>query len=151
MAPESIDVHWMGDAAEFAGAVAVREQVFCEEQGVPREDELDGRDEQAAHVVAVETGAGRVIGTTRLLVSGSDARVGRVAVERDWRRRGIASRMLELALAGARERGCVSARLAAQMQATALYQQAGFAIDSEPFEEAGIAHVWMSRSLTPGD
>jgi predicted GNAT family N-acyltransferase len=147
MSAASIDVHWSGGAEELTGAIALREQVFCEEQGVPREEELDGRDDDAAHVVAVDSASGRVIGTTRLLVSGTDARVGRVAVERGWRRRGVASRMLALALAGALERGCASARLAAQMQATALYAQAGFAVDSEPFEEAGIAHVWMSRPL----
>ncbi len=40
-------------------------------------------------------------------------------------------------------------RLAAQLVAVALYEQAGFAVESEQFEEAGIAHVWMGRSLAP--
>ncbi|HSZ12601.1 MAG TPA: GNAT family N-acetyltransferase [Solirubrobacteraceae bacterium] len=53
----------------------------------------------------------------------------------------------ELALAAARERGCVRARLAAQLEAVALYEQAGFAVESEQFEEAGIPHVWMGRRL----
>ncbi len=145
-----IEVRWADGREELAGAIAVREQVFCAEQGVSREEELDGLDDDARHVVAID--AGRVIGTTRLRVSGSDARVGRVAVERDWRRRGIASRMLELALSGAREQGCTSARLAAQLQATALYEHAGFAIEpGEPFDSAGIAHLWMSRALTSAE
>jgi predicted GNAT family N-acyltransferase len=92
-----------------------------------------------------------VVGTLRLLLGGGVAKVGRVAVERDWRRRGIASRMLNLALARARERGCQQARLASQLDATALYERAGFIVESDPFEEAGIAHVWMSRRLTPDD
>lgn len=147
-----IDVRWAAGPAELAGAVAVRERVFCEEQGVSREEELDGLDDDARHVVAIDTASGRVVGTTRLRVSGADARVGRVAVEPDWRRRGIASRMLELALGGAREQGCTSARLAAQMQATALYEQVGFAVESdEPFDSAGIAHLWMSRRLTAAE
>ncbi len=146
---ELIEVRWAAAPAELRGAVAVRERVFCDEQGVSREEELDGLDDDARHVVAIDTASSHVIGTTRLRVAGSDARVGRVAVERDWRRRGIALRMLELALSGAREQGCTSARLAAQMQATALYEQAGFAIESdEPFDSAGIAHLWMSRSLS---
>jgi ElaA protein len=125
----------------------VREQVFCREQGVAKEEELDGLDEQALHLVAVEPAGARVIGTLRVLVAGREAKIGRVAVEKPWRRRGIASRMLEIALSGARERGCTSARLASQLQATRLYEEAGFTVESEPFQEAGIPHVWMGRQL----
>ncbi len=56
------------------------------------EDELDGRDAQALHLVALEPDGQRVIGTLRLLVDADRAKVGRVAVEREWRRRGIALR-----------------------------------------------------------
>jgi predicted GNAT family N-acyltransferase len=142
-----ITVRWAACPAELRGAIAVREEVFCREQGVPKEEELDGLDEQALHLVALDPDGGRVIATLRLLVAGTEAKIGRVAVEREWRRRGIASRMLQVALAGARERGCLSARLAAQLQATRLYEQAGFSVRSEPFESAGIAHVWMGRGL----
>jgi predicted GNAT family N-acyltransferase len=55
--------------------------------------------------------------------------------------------MLALALARAREQGCAQVRLAAQLQSAGLYRRAGFTVDSEPFEEAGIAHVWMERPL----
>ena len=49
----------------------------------------------------------------------------------------------------AREQGCTQARLAAQTRATGVYERAGFAVESEQFEEAGIPHVWMSRTLAP--
>jgi predicted GNAT family N-acyltransferase len=128
----------------------VREEVFCREQGVPKAEELDGLDDRALHLVALDPDGG-VIGTLRLLVTEGEAKIGRVAVQRPWRRRGIASRMLEVALAGARERGCRRARLASQLQATRLYEEAGFSIESEPFEEAGIPHVWMGRTLEAGE
>ena len=92
-------------------------------------------------------GIPRVVGTLRLLVDGERAKVGRVAVEREWRRRGIALRMLELAIAQARADGCMRVRLAAQTAATALYERAGFAVESDEFEEAGIPHVWMGLRL----
>jgi predicted GNAT family N-acyltransferase len=38
-------------------------------------------------------------------------------------------------------------RLAAQIDAQRLYENAGFAVESAPFEEAGITHVWMARAL----
>ena len=149
MSGTEIEVRWAAGEEEMLGAIAVREEVFCREQGVSRAEELDGRDEEARHVVALAPGGGQVIGTARVLVDGEDAKIGRVAVERVWRLRGIASRMLDLALDGARERGCTRARLAAQIEAAALYERAGFAVESEPFEEAGIMHVWMGLQFAP--
>jgi putative N-acetyltransferase (TIGR04045 family) len=146
-----IPIRWASSPEEVRGALAVREQVFCREQGVPRAEEIDGHDGSALHLVAFEPDGQRVIGTLRLLVDAERAKVGRVAVERAWRRRGIAARMLELALVAARERGCVQVRLAAQLRATGIYQRAGFTVESEPFEEAGIPHVWMGKRLTQSD
>jgi predicted GNAT family N-acyltransferase len=151
MSEPEIEIRWVRGLEDMRGAFAVRERVFCGEQGVPREEEIDGRDKQAQHLVALTPDGRRVIGTLRLLVDGEEAKVGRVAVEREWRRRGIAARMLALALARARERGCVRVRLAAQLAATDVYRRAGFAVESEPFEEAGIQHVWMGQHLSQSD
>jgi len=146
-----ITIRWAHGPEDLRGALAVRERVFCGEQGVPREEEVDGRDEQALHLVALDPDGRGVIGTLRLLLDGDRAKVGRVAVERQWRRRGVAGRMLELALAEARARGCAQVRLAAQLAATGLYRRAGFAVESGPFEEAGIQHVWMGLRLPRSD
>lgn len=142
-----IPVHWARGPEDLRGALHVREQVFIREQGVPRAEEIDGRDQHAQHVVALEPGSQRVIGTLRLLVDATTAKVGRVAVERDWRRHGVAARMLTLALARAHEQGCTHVRLAAQIAATSVYRRAGFSVESEPFYEAGIEHVWMGLQL----
>jgi predicted GNAT family N-acyltransferase len=148
VANDHIEVRWALGPKDLEHAVELRRQVFCDEQGVPIEEELDGHDAEAEHLVAIARGR-PAIGTLRLLIDGQRAKVGRVAVARDWRRRGIGSRMLTLALLRAAEHGCTQARLAAQLDAVALYEQAGFAVESEMFEEAGIEHVWMGRALTP--
>jgi predicted GNAT family N-acyltransferase len=144
-----VEILWARGASDVEAALALREQVFCVEQGVPREEELDQLDDEALHLLALEPGSERVVGTLRLLLHGSDAKIGRVAVAAERRRGGIASQMLERALARARVERVVRVRLAAQLVAVALYEQAGFAVESEQFEEAGIAHVWMGRSLAP--
>jgi len=153
MSAEGYSIRWAGGPADISGAQALRFEVFCREQGVSSEEELDGRDDQALHVVVLESlqggVEGPVIATLRLLVCGEQAKVGRVAVHRSWRRRGIASRMLALALDRAQGLGCTRARLAAQLEAAALYEQAGFSAESEIFEEAGMPHVWMGRHLAP--
>jgi predicted GNAT family N-acyltransferase len=146
MGANATPIRWASGPEDLRGALAVREEVFCREQGVPPSEEVDGLDDRAQHLVAVEPG-GAVIATLRVLVAHGTAKIGRVAVERSWRRQRIASRMLDMALALALELGCTNARLAAQLDATGLYERAGFSVESEPFEEAGIEHVWMGRSL----
>jgi predicted GNAT family N-acyltransferase len=160
-----IELRWAHGDEDMRGVLTLRERVFCGEQGVPREEEIDGRDDDALHLVALAPEDGHVVGTLRLLLDRAPAdsspdtgladahddapgaKIGRVAVQREWRRRGIALRMLELALAAARERGCARVRLAAQLEAVALYEHAGFAVESDLFEEAGIQHVWMGQRL----
>jgi predicted GNAT family N-acyltransferase len=142
-----IPVYWARGPEDLRGALHVREQVFIREQGVPRAEEIDGRDLYAQHVVALEPDSQRVIGTLRLLIDANTAKVGRVAVEHDWRRRGVAARMLALALTRAHEQGCTHVRLAAQIAATSVYRRAGFSVESEPFQEAGIEHVWMGLQI----
>jgi predicted GNAT family N-acyltransferase len=149
MADAQLEIRWTQDPEEVHGAFALREQVFYGEQGVPREEDVDELDRHAQHLVAFEHDEARVIGTLRLLSFGEEAKIGRVVVAADRRRRGIASRMLQIALDRAREQGFARVRLAAQIRALELYEQAGFAVESEPFEEAGIPHVWMGLSLSP--
>lgn len=145
-AASGLELRWARTDAEVQAALRVRERVFCREQGVPLAMEHDGLDDGALHLLALGPSR-RVIGTLRVLLAADVAKIGRVAVERESRRRGVASRMLDAALALAQARGCGEARLAAQVAATGLYQRAGFAVVSRPFEEAGIAHVWMRRAL----
>jgi predicted GNAT family N-acyltransferase len=149
MAGAEIAIRWARDRRDLSGAIAVRTQVFCGEQGVAPEEELDGLDDDALHLVALDAGDARVVATLRLLLGEHVARIGRVAVLADSRHRGVASRMLELAVWRASEEGHVKARLAAQLRAKELYERAGFSVESEPFDEAGIPHVWMGRRLYP--
>src|SRR6266702_2870372 len=73
----------------------VREQVFVEEQKVPRELELDEWDESCEHAVACDS-RGEAVGTARLL---PDGRIGRMAVLGEWRRRGVGTALLKALLA----------------------------------------------------
>jgi predicted GNAT family N-acyltransferase len=132
-------------AGEVEAAFALRFAVFCDEQGVSREDELDGRDDEATHFVAVRDGA--VVGTCRLLVDGDVAKIGRMAVARDERRGGVGGRLLEAGEAAAREHGARRVVLAAQVQAEPFYARHGYRAAGRPFEEAGIEHIRMEKAL----
>ncbi len=130
-------------ATHWRRLMAVRRDVFIVEQAVPEAIELDGRDPDAIHFIAVDA-AGEPQGTARLL---PDGQIGRVAVVAEARRRGIGRRLLALAIAAARRRGDAGVWLNAQIDALALYEQAGFRAVGETFLEAGMTHQRMELGL----
>ena len=131
------EVPWDTHRRQLMG---VRREVFIDEQGVPEEIELDGRDPDASHFLATDTTTGEPIGTVRLL---PDGQIGRVAVVATARRRGIARRLLTRTIAAARRRGDAGVWLNAQIDVLALYEQAGFRAVGETFLEAGMTHQRM--------
>ena len=133
------------DAAERSAAAELRIRVFCDEQGVSRQEEFDGLDEDAIHLVAIERGA--VVGTCRLLFEGTTCKLGRLVVEREARRRGIGGRLLALAEGEARAAGAECIVLNAQTRARGVYRAAGYTERGGRFIEAGIEHVRMERPL----
>jgi predicted GNAT family N-acyltransferase len=147
-APDPISLRWVRDARDLRAALDLRIRVFCDEQGVPRELEVDQHDDVARHAVAV-TPDGTVVATMRLVADGGTIKVGRVAVERAWRGRGIASRLLQRAYEYALDQRAEELRLAAQVEAAALYRKAGYQEVGEVFDEAGIPHVWMVQAVVP--
>jgi predicted GNAT family N-acyltransferase len=122
---------------------AVREEVFVREQGVPPDLEWDGLDAGCRHVLA-ESDAGQAIGTGRLL---PDGHLGRMAVLRGWRSRGVGAAMLEFLLAEARRLGMAEVVLNAQTHALPFYARHGFVAEGAPFPEAGIPHQTMRLTL----
>jgi predicted GNAT family N-acyltransferase len=129
---------------EVADAIALRTAIFIHEQGVHPEEELDGRDDDAVHLVAID-GAGAVIGTCRLLIEGPTLKLGRMAVAAPARRRGIGRRLLALADEQAASASVERIVLSAQVPALPLYEQAGYSARGEIFMDSGIEHVWMEK------
>jgi predicted GNAT family N-acyltransferase len=119
--------------------------VFAVEQGVNPAADRDGRDSEAMHVVAVDSG--RVVGTCRLVLVGTVARLGRMAVRSDLRRRGVGAALLEEAESQARLAGARTIELHAQLPARTLYARAGFEELGDLFVEEGIEHVAMVKPL----
>lgn len=130
---------------EVAAALALRERVFCGEQGVSVEADRDGRDPEASHLVAVDDGL--VIGTCRLLFRGPVARLGRLAVEPARRGDGVAAAILAEADRAALAEGSEAVSLHAQTYALELYLRAGYVEQGARFVEEGIEHVSMEKRL----
>jgi len=132
-------------SALMAAAFDLRHEVFVIEQGVPAELEIDALDPSAIHLVAI---AGEtVVGTLRILQHEGVAKIGRVAVRAAARGTGIGARLMERAAAIARERGCRGIVLHAQVSVAGFYRRLGYAEEGETFEEAGIPHVAMRKTI----
>jgi predicted GNAT family N-acyltransferase len=124
-------------------AAPLRFAIFVGEQKVPQDIELDDMDAKSLHAVAFDE-AGKAIGTGRLL---PDGRIGRMAVVREWRRRGVGAEILEALVGEARRRGHADVHLSAQLQAAEFYRSHGFVAEGKVYEEAGILHQKMRRKL----
>jgi len=88
-----------------AAASRIRYAVFVEEQGVPVEIELDEHDAVCIHALAFDGGA--AVGTGRLL---PDGHIGRMAVLREFRGRGVGSAILAKLIEAAARRYWSSAQ-----------------------------------------
>lgn len=122
---------------------SVRHDVFVVEQNVPANLEWDAIDVQCVHALAID-GDGRAIGCGRLL---PDGHIGRMAVRREWRGRGVGAALLAALIDAATSRGDARVVLNAQVQAMPFYGRFGFAPVGPRFDEAGIPHQAMARSL----
>jgi predicted GNAT family N-acyltransferase len=130
---------------ELAAALELRHDVFCVEQGVPARDEVDGRDPEGIHLVAMRER--EVLATCRILLVGSTSQFSRLAVRRSARRQGIATAMLAAADEESRAGGARRIVLHAQTYARELYETAGYRPRGRVFWEAGIEHVAMEKLL----
>ncbi len=141
----SIEIRQPAGAQELRAAFDLRFAVFCDEQGVPVELELDEYDTDALHLVAVEDEC--VVATCRLLRVGDTVRFGRLVVAQPARRRGIAADLLAEAERRAREMRAHRLVLSAQTYAVGLYENAGYVAFGDTYDDAGIEHVSMEREL----
>lgn len=133
----------VGDWARLEPALrSVREAVFIVEQGIPAALEWDADDATSRHALACIDGAPVACG--RLL---PDGHIGRMAVLSAWRGQGVGRAILEALIDSAQQRGLPLLQLHAQIHATGFYERAGFAAEGPPFDEVGIEHQRMVRTL----
>jgi predicted GNAT family N-acyltransferase len=125
-----------------ADAQRIRFTVFVDEQRVPAEIEMDEHDATSIHALAFADG--RAVGTGRLLL---DGHIGRMAVLKEWRGRGVGQALLRALIDAARRRGDTEVALNSQVHALGFYGAEGFKAEGPVYEEAGIPHQAMRLKL----
>ncbi|WP_222920081.1 GNAT family N-acetyltransferase [Natrinema sp. SYSU A 869] len=127
-------------------AFAVRRTVFVEEQGVDEELEYDDHDETAVHFVAYDDR--EPIGAARLReYEAGGGKVERVAALESRRAEGVGRALMEALERRAIDSGFAALKLHAQTRAADFYRSLGYERRGTEFEEAGIPHVEMRKSL----
>jgi len=128
-------------------ALPLRLSVFVQEQGVAESLEQDADDAVATHAVVLAPD-GTAVATGRVvLLNPSTAKIGRLAVAKRHRLHGLGRRVLRALIDQARTTGVQTVSLHAQCDACAFYQSEGFGVVGEPFMEAGIEHVLMTKQV----
>ncbi len=131
---------------ELSDAQEVRRQVFIKEQGIKREEEFDGLDQNSDHVIAYDKNV--PVGTARIRYKNDvSAKLERIAVLKSYRGQGIGKEIVKTSLKLAQPKGASEVTLHAQQSTVGFYEKLGFQQEGEPFEEAGIPHIAMTKKL----
>lgn len=126
--------------------LAIRQRVFQVEQQRYYLD-TDGRDQIALHALAHDGDA--LIGYLRILPPGvtyDTAAIGRVAIDKAWRGKGVGGELMRAALDKIQETWGGGATLSAQLPTIPFYERLGFVAVGEPYMEAAIEHIKMAHT-----
>ncbi|QMU58732.1 MAG: GNAT family N-acetyltransferase [Boseongicola sp.] len=131
---------------DMTACLGIRHEVFVVEQCIAKEDEVDGMDPAATHLLAEQDGL--AVGTARMLIDGPTGKIGRVAVLKSHRGQGIGKALIEAAVAYLETIPTLKhAKLGAQTSALNFYCDLGFKPVGDIFDDVGIPHQEMARRL----
>lgn len=128
----------------YLDAVAIRNTVFVKVQGVPRSVDIDANE---AYVLYDDKG--QATATVRLLpnIDLTQVTLQRMAVLDNYQGQGLGSILLKEAEDFAQEQGFKSISLHAQLRVLKFYLNNGYQEVGQIFEEAGIQHITVEKSL----
>lgn len=126
-------------------AQEIRTVVFVEEQGF--QEEFDTVDGFATHLVLFEDG--EAAGVCRVFWDEGSKRylVGRVAVRREFRGKGLGAALMAGAEHQVRAMGGKSLHLHAQCRIVPFYEAVGYTPYGPIEDDQGCPHIWMKKEL----
>lgn len=131
----------------YLDALKIRNQVFVKEQGVPLDREIDNYEAYTIHFVLYQD-TETPMATLRLLpLEDGKIKVQRMAVLKEFRKKGLGKVIMEAAETFANEHDYQQLVLGAQLTARDFYQRLGYQAEGDIFLDAGIEHVTMIKTL----
>ena len=138
-----ITTQWFTGDKNLEDIHTIRRKVFIEEQNVTAEDEFDGTDAGAIHLLVRD--GNQPIATGRIIIEDGVFYLGRIAVLKERRGQKYGEFVLRLLIRKAYELGGTEQRLHSQTHAIGFYEKFGFTVTSEEYMEAHIPHMNMVR------
>jgi predicted GNAT family N-acyltransferase len=130
---------------DYSEAMKIRYKVFVEEQGVPYENEIDEYDKSAYHIILSDRE--EPIACGRIYFKDNAAKLGRVAVLAEHRRKGCAIKICDELINIAASHDIKNIILHSQTYAVPLYEKLGFTCVGDEFLEEDIPHYKMALAL----
>ena len=144
--PQKVNVTQAITKRDQSECFAIRTEVFVEEQGVPKEEELVREAQTTIHALArinsIPVATGRLI-----TIDNKNAKIGSMSVKLEYRRIGVASLVLDFLEEKAREKGIQYITLEAQEYVKQFYSERGYCERGGVFLDVGIPHIKMSKEL----
>lgn len=134
------------DRTRLALVHALRFEVFCTEQGVPIDLEMDDRDGACVHFLLYDSQTPVATARIRAVDTGI-FKLERMAVKRTHRSGGFGRDLMTHILAKLRADGAHAVTLHAQTHVEDFYRRLGFIGEGEVYMEAGIPHRTMYQNL----
>lgn len=128
----------------YKDAVAIREQVFVSEQGVPIELEMTGENGPCYYVGYVDSNP---VATARIIDRTDQWQVQRLAVLSRQRNKHYGSDLMNAIENDAKKQQVSQIILHAQDSAVEFYEKLGYQVTGESFNEANIPHHTMIKNL----
>jgi predicted GNAT family N-acyltransferase len=146
--PDSIGVAVAHSFDDVMKATAIRSAVYLGEQDCPYDEEFDGNDFSGSHLIAY--GGGRPIGCLRIRYFGAFAKLERVAVLANFRRRGAGAQLVYAAADLCRAKGFSKLHAHAQTRYLAFWTRLGFAtLDERPFVFSDHEYIEIGKDVAP--
>jgi predicted GNAT family N-acyltransferase len=145
---KSLEAQVITNERDYEKALQIRQAVFCVEQGVAVEveiDEYDGLHGPCQHVLVSRDG--QAAGTGRLRVVDGAGKLERICVLASMRQYGVGRAVMEALERIAADQGLTKLKLHGQTQAEGFYRKLGYRTASGIFMEEGIPHVVMTKEL----
>ena len=126
-------------------AKEIRETVFVKEQGFKKE--FDEVDNLARHMIIYEEE--QPISTCRFYFNEEKQSfiIGRIAVRKEYRGKGIGRKMLKEAEDIIRQDGGKNTMISGQVRVEKFYEKLGYQKQGEVFLDEDCPHIWMKKVL----
>jgi putative N-acetyltransferase (TIGR04045 family) len=126
----------------------IRNEVFVKEQKIFPETDIDGHDQNAIHIIAVESSSSNVVGVVRCYSDdGHTWFGGRLGAIPDYRNGRVGSRLVRFAVSTAKSKGCKKFLAYIQPNNVRFFQRLDWEKLGEPIIYQGIPHQLMEANL----